>query len=78
MRECGSWRSCVTHRGGDAQELDARHRRRARCENRIKTLKNTGPDKFPFKSFAANHEKCGLGVELLCNLARTSQKSANR
>lgn len=38
----------------DAQELDARHRRRARCENRIKTLKNTGLDKLPFQSFAAN------------------------
>ena len=38
----------------DTQELDARHRKRARCENRIKTLKNTGLDKLPFQSFAAN------------------------
>ncbi len=30
----------------DAQELDVRHRRSARCENRIKTLKNTGLGKL--------------------------------
>lgn len=34
--------------------LDARHRARGRCENRIKTLKNTGLAKLPFASFAAN------------------------
>lgn len=38
----------------DTQTLDVRHRERARCENRIKTLKNTGLGKFPFASFAAN------------------------
>ncbi|MBT2513647.1 IS1380 family transposase [Arthrobacter sp. ISL-30] len=34
--------------------LDARHRARGRCENRIKTLKNTGLGKLPFYDFAAN------------------------
>ncbi|HEY8295060.1 MAG TPA: IS1380 family transposase [Micrococcaceae bacterium] len=34
--------------------LDARHRARGRCENRIKTLKNTGLGKLPFFDFAAN------------------------
>lgn len=34
--------------------LDARHRARARCENRIKTLKNTGAGRIPFHAFAAN------------------------
>ncbi|MBG6182067.1 IS1380 family transposase [Arthrobacter sp. CAN_A1] len=34
--------------------LDARHRGRGRCENRIKTLKNTGLGKLPFASFTAN------------------------
>jgi hypothetical protein len=34
--------------------LDARHRARARCENRIKSLKNTGLGKLPFFDFAAN------------------------
>ena len=34
--------------------LDARHRGRGRCENRIKTLKNTGLGKLPFYDFNAN------------------------
>jgi hypothetical protein len=34
--------------------LDARHRARGRCENRIKTLKNTGLGKLPFFDFNAN------------------------
>jgi hypothetical protein len=34
--------------------LDARHRARGRCENRIKTLKNTGLGKMPFFDFHAN------------------------
>ena len=34
--------------------LDARHRARGRCENRIKTLKPTGLDKLPYWSYAAN------------------------
>lgn len=34
--------------------LDARHRARGRCENRIKTLKNTGLGKLPFFDFHAN------------------------
>ncbi|MHA7242387.1 IS1380 family transposase [Paeniglutamicibacter antarcticus] len=34
--------------------LDARHRARARCENRIKTLKNSGMGKLPFHAIAAN------------------------
>lgn len=34
--------------------LDARHRARARCENRIKTLKAAGLGKLPFKALAAN------------------------
>ena len=34
--------------------LDARHRTRARCENRVKTLKNTGLGKLPYHSYVAN------------------------
>lgn len=45
----------------EAQELDARHRRRARCENRIKTLKNIGLDKLPFHSLAANQAWASIG-----------------
>ncbi|MDO5745996.1 MAG: IS1380 family transposase [Micrococcaceae bacterium] len=42
--------------------LDARHRARARCENRIKTLKNTGLGKLPFNAFAANQLWAHLAV----------------
>ena len=38
----------------DAPQLDARHRGRGRCENRIKTLKNIGMGKLPFYDFDAN------------------------
>lgn len=34
--------------------LDARHRARGRCENRIKTLKNSGMGKLPFFRASAN------------------------
>lgn len=34
--------------------LDARHRARGRCENRVKTLKNAGLGKLPYHSYAAN------------------------
>ena len=42
--------------------LDARHRARARCENRIKTLKNAGLGKLPFNAFAANQLWADLAV----------------
>ncbi|MGP9788266.1 transposase, partial [Glutamicibacter sp. 287] len=42
--------------------LDARHRARGRCENRIKTLKNTGLGKLPYWSFAANQAWADLAM----------------
>jgi hypothetical protein len=42
--------------------LDARHRARGRCENRIKTLKNTGLGKFPYFSYAANEAWADLAM----------------
>lgn len=36
-------------------ELEARHRARARCEDRIRIAKDTGLRNFPFKKFAHNH-----------------------
>ena len=42
--------------------LDARHRARGRCENRIKTLKNTGLGKFPYFSFATNEAWTNLAM----------------
>ena len=52
--------------------LDARHRARARCENRIKTLKNTGLGKLPFNAFAANQLWADLAV-LAVNLVSWMQ-----
>lgn len=42
--------------------LDARHRARGRCENRIKTLKNTGLGKLPYHSYAANTAWANLAM----------------
>jgi DDE family transposase len=39
---------------GQLPDLELRHRRRARCEDRIKAGKDTGLRNLPFKSFAAN------------------------
>jgi hypothetical protein len=45
----------VTNTGrGQLPDLELRHRRRARCEDRIKAGKDTGMRNLPFKSFAAN------------------------
>lgn len=41
-------------RGGHLPELELRHRRRARCEDRIRAAKDTGARNLPFHSFAAN------------------------
>jgi hypothetical protein len=42
-----------TH-GGYLPDLELRHRRRARCEDRIRSVKDTGGRNLPFHSFAAN------------------------
>ena len=42
--------------------LDARHRARGRCENRIKTLKNTGLGKLPYFSYAVNEAWANLAM----------------
>lgn len=55
--------------------LDARHRARGRCENRIKTLKNTGLGKLPFFDFAANQAWAHIAV-LASNLISWLQLAA--
>lgn len=42
--------------------LDARHRARGRCENRIKTLKACGLGKLPYWSFTANQAWINVAV----------------
>ena len=50
------WRHQVTltDSAGDALDLELRQRRHARVENCIKALRDTGLDRMPFRSFAAN------------------------
>jgi hypothetical protein len=55
--------------------LDARHRARGRCENRIKTLKNTGLGKLPFFDFAANQAWANIAA-LAFNLVSWLQLTA--
>jgi CTP:molybdopterin cytidylyltransferase MocA len=44
----------LTNSAGDILDLELRHRRHARVENGIKALRDTGLDRMPFRSFAAN------------------------
>lgn len=54
--------------------LDARHRARGRCENRIKTLKAAGLGKFPFTAEASAQLWSDLAV-LAMNLVAWMQMS---
>lgn len=44
----------VTNQKSHAQQIDARHRARGRCEQRVRDLKATGLMKLPAVSFASN------------------------
>jgi Transposase DDE domain group 1 len=44
----------LTNSRGDAARLELRHRRHGNVENRIKNLKDTGLERMPFTTFAAN------------------------
>ncbi|MFC6714298.1 IS1380 family transposase [Branchiibius cervicis] len=48
----------TTH--GQLQQLELRHRRRARCEDRIRIAKDTGLANLPLKSFNSNRIWCHL------------------
>jgi Transposase DDE domain group 1 len=52
---------------GQLPDLELRHRRRARCEDRIRTAKDTGLTNLPLQGFAQNQIWCAivaLAVEL--------------
>jgi hypothetical protein len=54
--------------GGQLADLELRHRRRARCEDRIRCAKDTGLRNLPLKGFAQNQiwtEIVALACELL-------------
>jgi len=58
----------LTNSRGDAARLELRHRRHGHVENRIKNLKDTGIERMPFTSFAANAawlELCLIAADLL-------------
>ncbi|NTW42460.1 MAG: IS1380 family transposase [Cellulomonadaceae bacterium] len=45
---------------GQLADLELRHRRRARCEDRIRIAKDTGLANLPLRSFAANQIWCAV------------------
>jgi len=48
--------------GTQLADLELRHRRRARCEDRIRTAKDTGLTNLPLHGFDANRIWCALVV----------------
>ena len=62
-------------RRGQLPVLELRHRRRARCEDRIRTAKDMGLGKFPLQGFAQNQLWCQI-VQLACELVAWMQTIA--
>jgi hypothetical protein len=59
-------------RKGQLADLELRHRRRARCEDRIRCAKDTGLRNLPLKGFAQNQLWCEI-VSLACELLAWTQ-----
>ena len=62
-------------KGGQLPDLELRHRRRARCEDRIRCAKDTGLRNLPLKGFAQNQLWCEI-VALACELLAWTQMIA--
>jgi hypothetical protein len=62
-------------RGGQLADLELRHRRRARCEDRIRCAKDTGLRNLPLRGFAQNQIWCEI-VALACDLLAWMQMLA--
>ena len=62
-------------RRGQLADLELRHRRRARCEDRIRNAKDTGLRNLPLKGFAQNQLWCEV-VALACELLAWTQMLA--
>ena len=60
---------------GQLADLELRHRRRARCEDRIRNAKDTGLRNLPLKGFAQNQLWCEI-VALACELLAWMQMLA--
>jgi Transposase DDE domain group 1 len=59
-------------RKGQLADLELRHRRRVRCEDRIRCAKDTGLRNLPLKGFAHNQLWCEI-VALACELLAWTQ-----
>jgi hypothetical protein len=62
-------------RKGQLADLELRHRRRARCEDRIRNAKDTGLRNLPLKGYAQNQVWCEI-VALACELMAWMQMLA--
>jgi hypothetical protein len=62
-------------RHGQLADLELRHRRRARCEDRIRAAKDTGLRNLPLHGFAQNQIWCEL-VAMACELTAWMQMLA--
>ena len=66
---------CHDAKKGHLADLELRHRRRARCEDRIRAAKDTGLRNLPLKGFAQNQVWCEI-VALACELLAWTQMLA--
>ena len=64
-------------RGAQLPDLEVRHRRRARCEDRIRAAKDTGLTNLPLHDFAQNQIWCAI-VALACDITAWMQMLALR
>ena len=62
-------------RGGQLADLELRHRRRARCEDRIRNAKDTGLRNLPLHGYAQNQIWCEIAA-LACELLAWMQMLA--
>jgi hypothetical protein len=62
-------------RGGQLADLELRHRRRARCEDRIRCAKDTGLRNLPLHGYTQNQIWCEI-VALACELLAWMQMLA--
>jgi hypothetical protein len=62
-------------KGGQLPDLELRHRRRARCEDRTRCAKDTGLRNLPLHGFAQNQIWCEI-VALACELLAWMQMLA--
>jgi hypothetical protein len=62
-------------KGGQLADLELRHRRRARCEDRIRAAKDTGLRNLPLQGFDQNQIWCEL-VAMACELLAWMQMLA--